>query len=172
MTCPVCHYDWCWTCGLSKYSIFHRIQNYKGETGFVCEIVNTVTQTLKCLPYPISLFIAIILMLIGPIVAIIPLVLAGIPYVIIIMLAYIHDLRHNRQKKWVRVLIGVFTFLSIGPVIALAAIAYTIFLGLFFTCIPILTLIMLVRIFCYHCCKPKKSLLEMEAINAQIESNR
>ena len=157
MTCPICLYDWCWTCGLSRYNIFHRIQSYKGETGFVCEIVNSVTQNLKCLPYPIALLIALILIFTAPIAAIIPLVLAGIPYVIIINLGFIHDLRHNRRKKWIRVLIGIFVFLSIAPAIALAAVAYTIFLGLFFSFIPLLTLIMLVRIPFYHCCKPKKS---------------
>lgn len=45
MTCTICKYDWCWTCGLSKRSIFHKIQLSTEETGFVCVIINELTTS-------------------------------------------------------------------------------------------------------------------------------
>ena len=38
MTCNVCGYEWCWTCGLAKDHYMHRIQY-----NMICNILNGLT---------------------------------------------------------------------------------------------------------------------------------
>ena len=54
MNCAVCKHDWCWTCGMSKKSWFHRMQIKTYETGLLCEFVNSinvssVTKIILCI---------------------------------------------------------------------------------------------------------------------------
>lgn len=78
MTCFVCKYDWCWTCGLHRRHFFHKMQIFSGETGILCEFINKVAHrngsrndmVIKSLP--VRYFLLMILFIIGP-----PLLLAG-----------------------------------------------------------------------------------------------
>ena len=47
MTCPMCAYEWCWTCGLNYRSCFH-----KGQLGgFICEMIGKVSFNRKVNPF-------------------------------------------------------------------------------------------------------------------------
>ena len=72
MQCTICKYEWCWTCGLSRKHIFHKIQIITEETGVLCEFINAVVHNsghrnkmvIKSLP--IRYFLLFIMFIIGP----------------------------------------------------------------------------------------------------------
>lgn len=66
MTCQICKYDWCWTCGLSQRSIFHLIQGPSEETGFVCEIINSMTTTFQGKYLALRYVAVVLICTIGP----------------------------------------------------------------------------------------------------------
>ena len=153
MTCPICSYEWCWTCGLRRKHIFHRIQRLKGETGYVCEIVNGISQKMACLPYPIALMVSILVLLVWPVVLIIPGVIAGIPSLFVSSFYLIKKI----DKYWERIMTAVMCFIFVWPLMVLIAAAYSLFLAFYYLVVPVLIVIMLLRIIYYHCFKPQSS---------------
>ena len=167
MTCPMCNYDWCWVCGLAKKSIFHRVQRYEGETGFTCELVNKVTQKLKCLPYPVSFLLALLVLLVCPILGMIPVVLIGAPIVIVKT-----KCGPVRGSKWFSLVWCLLIVIVIPTGMALIAVGYSVALALYYLVVPLLVFVMLLRMLIYHCFKHCRSTVISYELKRQIETNQ
>ena len=135
----------------------------KGETGFVCETVNSIVQRLKCLPYPIALLVALLSLLTAPLLAIAPLIIIGIPTLIVFYFSTVRNIRGS-PKIFYRALWVVVLLILIAPSVALISAGYTVFLALYYLLIPILVVIMLLRIVFYNCYKPKQSVKNKERL--------
>ena len=47
MTCPICSYHWCWTCGMSYFNPLHMISGF----GLMCEVIGAISfskSSKKC----------------------------------------------------------------------------------------------------------------------------
>lgn len=72
MKCTVCHYEWCWTCGLSKNSWFHKLQILKEDeaTGIVCTLFNDFSINylgkFKWCIFPVRALVTFTLAILGP----------------------------------------------------------------------------------------------------------
>ena len=163
MRCPICNYNWCWTCGLSKNSIFHLIQLKHIETGQFCEYINSMNQRYKNLPYPIVIICVFIYLLTMPILVIFPIIIFGIPNLI---KDVIHHIKYKKNsREWYMAF-----FILLAPFLALLAACYTIFMSFYYLLMPIIMITMLLRIFIYNCYKPKLS--QNKQLDIQIENNR
>ena len=72
MKCTVCQYEWCWTCGLSKNSWFHKLQILREDeaTGIVCTLfndfsVNYLGKFSWCI-FPVKALVTLILYILAP----------------------------------------------------------------------------------------------------------
>ena len=168
MTCYVCKYDWCWTCGLHRRHFFHKMQLFTGETGILCEFINKVAHrsgnrnemTIKSLP--VRYFLICILFIIGP-----PLFLSGgiiagsLAYPILPIWFMCNDgkkcCKCTRKIKPLYislcVLMGLFMYIVFAIIGALGLIIACLAFTLFY----ILIIILALRMFFVQCCKSKKT---------------
>ena len=52
MICPICGHYWCWTCGLSSESLWHKIQDNDEETGYLCSYIQAAYDNKYLKKFP------------------------------------------------------------------------------------------------------------------------
>ena len=73
MRCTVCHYEWCWVCGMSYYSIVH----YGQFGGIVCEMIGSIALGKRNRNCCEKLFMYIILLILLPFIVLLLSLLIG-----------------------------------------------------------------------------------------------
>ena len=161
MFCPICHYSWCWACGLNVDSIVHRLQTRPAlddddypET-VVCETIVHFLEVNKYKKIPYFLKLVICLLGVFLIIIVFPIILLAI--VILLSPIFAFYLGHFlncivRQEKAKRILIA----LLLAPILLVLLIAGALIIFcLYYALAPIISIIYVFQFMFYKCLKSR-----------------
>lgn len=162
MKCPICYFEWCWTCGLPRKHWFHKIQIVGvEETGIICSLVNGFRQFVKYenWSFPLQLIFMLCTTILVPALFVVCFPAVMVFYGFWIWFVETMYKEFFRRKKCVfwRVLLAFFLTVTIFPIAyALFLAGVAIFTAIFGTMSQIILLMILPRTIYVNFIKSRK----------------